>query len=131
MDYSTNIDYELDDTGGGLSPESSSSDSYNKEDQDAPQAYDQDQQYDEQYDDEDEDVDEDGSEYDEASEDDEDEDDDEDDEEEDDQEPEPEAPSFKIPSRSMAAVEHPFLIMNVDKGIETFGNNPQFPAVRI
>ncbi|KAG8159029.1 hypothetical protein KVR01_011472 [Diaporthe batatas] len=41
----------------------------------------------------------------------------------------PQAPAFKIPSRTIAAVEHPFLIQNLDKGIETFGTNPQFQSV--
>ncbi|KAF3770984.1 hypothetical protein M406DRAFT_226956, partial [Cryphonectria parasitica EP155] len=39
------------------------------------------------------------------------------------------APAFKIPSRTISAVEHPFLIMDVDKGLKTFGPNPQFQAV--
>lgn len=41
----------------------------------------------------------------------------------------PQAPAFKIPSRTIAAVEHPFLVKNLDKGIETFGSNPQFQSV--
>lgn len=40
------------------------------------------------------------------------------------------APAFKIPSRTIAAVEHPFMVKNVDKGIDTFGPNPQFESVR-
>lgn len=39
------------------------------------------------------------------------------------------APAFKIPSRTIAAVEHPFLIQNLDKGLDTFGPNPQFQSV--
>ncbi|PSS00793.1 RNA polymerase III transcription factor IIIC subunit-domain-containing protein, partial [Coniella lustricola] len=39
------------------------------------------------------------------------------------------APAFKIPSRTISAVEHPFLVMDVDKGLETFGPNPQFQSV--
>lgn len=39
------------------------------------------------------------------------------------------APVFKIPSRTISAVEHPFLIMDLDKGLETFGPNPQFNSV--
>lgn len=42
----------------------------------------------------------------------------------------PQAPAFKIPSRTIAAVEHPFLIQNLDKGLDTFGPNPQFQSVR-
>ncbi|KAK2602429.1 hypothetical protein N8I77_008961 [Diaporthe amygdali] len=41
----------------------------------------------------------------------------------------PQAPAFKIPSRTIAAVEHPFLIQNLDKGLGTFGPNPQFQSV--
>lgn len=43
----------------------------------------------------------------------------------------PQAPAFKIPSRTIAAVEHPFLIQNLDKGLNTFGPNPQFQSVRL
>lgn len=42
----------------------------------------------------------------------------------------PQAPSFKIPSRTISAVEHPCLIMNLDRGLDTFGSNPQFQSVR-
>lgn len=42
----------------------------------------------------------------------------------------PQAPSFKIPSRTISAVEHPCIIKNLDKGLETFGPNPQFQSVR-
>jgi hypothetical protein len=41
----------------------------------------------------------------------------------------PQAPAFKIPSRTIAAVEHPFLIQDLDKGLGTFGPNPQFQSV--
>lgn len=41
----------------------------------------------------------------------------------------PQAPAFKIPSRTIAAVEHPFLVKNLDKGIDSFGPNPQFQSV--
>lgn len=40
------------------------------------------------------------------------------------------APSFKIPSRTISAVEHPCLIKNLDKAVDTFGPNPQFQSVR-
>lgn len=42
----------------------------------------------------------------------------------------PQAPSFKIPSRTISAVEHPCMIKNLDKGVDTFGPNPQFQSVR-
>lgn len=70
----------------------------------------------------------DGDEQDEE-EDEEDEEEDADNEDDEDDEEAPEAPSFKIPSRTIAAVEHPFLVMDVDKGVETFGPNPQFQSV--
>lgn len=41
----------------------------------------------------------------------------------------PQAPAFKIPSRTISAVEHPFQIMDLDKGLETFGPTPQFASV--
>ncbi|ROW02778.1 hypothetical protein VSDG_01884 [Cytospora chrysosperma] len=44
-------------------------------------------------------------------------------------EEQPQAPAFKIPSRTIAAVEHPCLVKNIDKGIDTFGPNPQFQSV--
>lgn len=55
--------------------------------------------------------------------------DDQEDEDEPDVDVRPQAPAFKIPSRTISAVEHPFLVMNIDKGLETFGPNPQFNAV--
>lgn len=42
----------------------------------------------------------------------------------------PQAPSFKIPSRTISAVEHPFMVKNLDKGLASFGPNPQFQSVR-
>lgn len=55
--------------------------------------------------------------------------DDQDDELGQDEEETPQAPSFKIPSRTIAAVEHPFLVMDLTKGLETFGPNPQYRSV--
>lgn len=72
----------------------------------------------------------DSSEADESSdEDDDNSDDDGDDDEYDDDEPR-EAPTFMIPSRTIAAVEHPFMVVNTDKALETFGVNPQYRSVR-
>lgn len=51
-----------------------------------------------------------------------------DDQEAEDEEPSV-APSFKIPSRTIAAVEHPFLLMNINNGLETFGPNAQYHSV--
>lgn len=42
---------------------------------------------------------------------------------------EPQAPSFAIPSRTISAVEHPFLVMNIDKALDSFGPNPQYDSV--
>lgn len=50
-------------------------------------------------------------------------------EEEEEEEEQLQAPAYKIPSRTIAAVEHPFLIMDVDKGLDTFGPNPQYQSV--
>lgn len=50
-------------------------------------------------------------------------------EEEEEDEEQLQAPAYKIPSRTIAAVEHPFLVMDVDKGLDTFGPNPQFQSV--
>lgn len=33
------------------------------------------------------------------------------------------APTYSIPETKLAAVEHPMLIMNVDKALTTFGKN--------
>lgn len=44
-------------------------------------------------------------------------------------EEQPQAPAFKIPSRTIAAVEHPCLVKDLDKGVDTFGPNPQFQSV--
>lgn len=33
------------------------------------------------------------------------------------------APSFAVPARRLGALEHPMIIKNVDKAIETFGRN--------
>lgn len=53
----------------------------------------------------------------------------EEDEEDEEEEQQLQAPAYKIPSRTIAAVEHPFLVMDVDKGLDTFGPNPQFQSV--
>lgn len=39
------------------------------------------------------------------------------------------APSFKIPSRTISAVEHPCIIKDLDKALATFGPNPQYQSV--
>lgn len=46
-----------------------------------------------------------------------------------DDEEDPQAPSFAIPSRTISAVEHPFLVMNIDKALDSFGPNPQYDSV--
>lgn len=46
-----------------------------------------------------------------------------------DDEEDPLAPSFAIPSRTISAVEHPFLVMNIDKALDSFGPNPQYDSV--
>lgn len=48
-----------------------------------------------------------------------------------DEEEPPQAPSFAIPSRTISAVEHPFLVMNVDKALDSFGPNPQYDSVML
>lgn len=39
------------------------------------------------------------------------------------------APRYLIPPRRLGALEHPLIIENVDRGIETFGPNPVFHAL--
>ncbi|KAK4166696.1 putative transcription factor tau subunit sfc1 [Cladorrhinum sp. PSN259] len=39
------------------------------------------------------------------------------------------APTYTIPSRRLAALEHPMIIKNLDKGIKTFGQNNAFQAI--
>ena len=39
------------------------------------------------------------------------------------------APTYTIPSRRLGALEHPMIIKNLDKGINTFGQNNAFQAV--
>ncbi|KAK4230446.1 RNA polymerase III transcription factor IIIC subunit-domain-containing protein [Podospora fimiseda] len=39
------------------------------------------------------------------------------------------APTYTIPSRRLAALEHPMIIKNLDKGIRTFGQNNAFQAI--
>ncbi len=39
------------------------------------------------------------------------------------------APTYTIPPRRLAALEHPLIIKNLDKGIKTFGQNNAFRAV--
>lgn len=50
-------------------------------------------------------------------------------EEEDDEEDDTQAPTFMVPSRTIAAVEHPFLIMNQASALESFGPTPQYNSV--
>lgn len=40
-----------------------------------------------------------------------------------------EAPVYVVPSRVIAAVEHPLVIKNVDKAIQTFGRNCSYQTV--
>ena len=39
------------------------------------------------------------------------------------------APKYSVPSRTIAALEHPMIVKDVDKAIKTFGNNPAFSHV--
>ncbi|CAN8095690.1 unnamed protein product [Discula destructiva] len=39
------------------------------------------------------------------------------------------APSFLVPSRTIAAVEHPFLVMNIDNALDSFGPTPQYRSI--
>jgi hypothetical protein len=39
------------------------------------------------------------------------------------------ASAYKIPPRRLVAVEHPMIIKDVDKGIRTFGENPDYKSV--
>ncbi|KAK3997562.1 putative transcription factor tau subunit sfc1 [Cladorrhinum sp. PSN332] len=39
------------------------------------------------------------------------------------------APTYTIPSRRLAALEHPMIIKHLDKGIRTFGQNNAFQAI--
>ncbi|KAI0169518.1 hypothetical protein GGR52DRAFT_550383 [Hypoxylon sp. FL1284] len=38
----------------------------------------------------------------------------------------PAAPIFDVPDRKIIAIEHPCIVMNLDKGLATFGRNPDF-----
>jgi hypothetical protein len=40
------------------------------------------------------------------------------------------APYFEAPQQKIVAVEHPFVIRNVDNGIKSFGRDPNFQRVR-
>jgi hypothetical protein len=40
------------------------------------------------------------------------------------------APRYSLPARRLGALEHPLIIRNVDRGIQTFGTNPSFQAVK-
>jgi hypothetical protein len=39
------------------------------------------------------------------------------------------APIYTIPARTIAALEHPLTILDVDKGIKTLGHHPSFQSV--
>ena len=40
------------------------------------------------------------------------------------------APKYQVSSKpGLAAVEHPMIVMDVDKGIQSFGKKSHFPAV--
>jgi general transcription factor 3C polypeptide 5 (transcription factor C subunit 1) len=39
------------------------------------------------------------------------------------------APRYLIPTRRLGALEHPLIVKNVDKAIDTFGVNPSLQAV--
>lgn len=39
------------------------------------------------------------------------------------------APVFKVAPREVFAVEHPMIVMNLDKGLKTFGTNGPFKRV--
>ncbi|KAI0834139.1 hypothetical protein F5Y06DRAFT_289951 [Hypoxylon sp. FL0890] len=36
------------------------------------------------------------------------------------------APSFEVPQRKIVAIEHPCVVLNLDKGLATFGQDPDF-----
>ncbi|KAI1135230.1 hypothetical protein F5Y05DRAFT_186284 [Hypoxylon sp. FL0543] len=36
------------------------------------------------------------------------------------------APSFEVPQRKIVAIEHPCVVLNLDKGLSTFGQDPDF-----
>jgi len=40
------------------------------------------------------------------------------------------APRYAIPARRLGALEHPLLVKDVDKAIQTFGMNPSLQVVR-
>lgn len=40
------------------------------------------------------------------------------------------APRYAIPARRLGALEHPMLVKDVDKAIQTFGMNPSLQVVR-
>lgn len=46
-----------------------------------------------------------------------------------DEEEDSQAPTFPVPSRTIAAVEHPFLVMNQANALESFGPTPQYSSV--
>lgn len=39
------------------------------------------------------------------------------------------APIFDVPDRKMVAIEHPCVVINLDKGLATFGPEPDFQKV--
>lgn len=41
------------------------------------------------------------------------------------------APVYTIPKTQLAALEHPAIIQNIDRGIASFGIQPDFQRVRI
>jgi hypothetical protein len=41
------------------------------------------------------------------------------------------APAYKIATRDIYAVEHPMIVKNIRKGIETFGTDNPFEKVRV
>ncbi|RYO98275.1 hypothetical protein DL764_007141 [Monosporascus ibericus] len=43
----------------------------------------------------------------------------------------PAAPTLDLPSRKIVAIEHPCIIQNIDKGLDTFGPQPNFRSVSL
>lgn len=41
------------------------------------------------------------------------------------------APYFEAPPQKIVAVEHPFVVKNVDNALKTFGRDPNFQRVSI
>ena len=39
-------------------------------------------------------------------------------------------PCYDIPARRITSLEHPLIIKDLDKGLKTFGNQPDYGAVR-